>query len=276
MLKFGLSPCPNDTFIFYALMNNRVGTEGLEMAFRLEDVETLNGLAIEGALEVTKVSCSAYAHLRDSYRFLGAGAALGRGCGPLVVLKEGSAADALHGGSMAVPGRLTTAFLLWRIFAASSGITPARYLFMPFHEVMEAVKTGKADGGLVIHEGRFTYGEYGLTAVTDLGEWWEQETGLPIPLGGIIAKKSLGEETIMKVEALIRQSLLYARSHRDEAMPFIRKHAQEMSDDVILKHIGLYVNDYSIDLGEEGRAALSELMNRASSIETNNQRGEFS
>ncbi|NTU42377.1 MAG: 1,4-dihydroxy-6-naphthoate synthase [Nitrospirales bacterium] len=270
MLKFGLSPCPNDTLIFYALMNTRIDPEGLEMGFRLEDVETLNCLAMEGGLDLTKISCAAYVQLQEHYQFLDAGAALGRGCGPLVVTSGGKGIEDLQGGSVAVPGRLTTAFLLWRIFSASSGITPGRYLFMPFHEIMEAVRKGEADAGLIIHEGRFTYQGYGLSQVVDLGEWWEKETGLPLPLGGIIAKRSLGEETIRKSERLIRQSLLYAREHREEAMPFIRSHAQELSDEVIMKHIALYVNECSIALGEEGRAALSELLSRSSSIETIN------
>ncbi len=273
-MRIGLSPCPNDTFIFYALINGRIDTEGLDVGFRLEDVETLNGLALEGALEVSKVSCAAYSLLRDDYRFLGAGAALGRGCGPLVVTRPGRGTESLHAARVAVPGRLTTAFLLWRIFASSSGITPSQYLFMPFHEIMGAVQRGEADGGLIIHEGRFTYEGYGLSQAVDLGEWWERETGHPIPLGGIVARRSLGEEAITNVEGLIRRSLLYAMDHRAETMPFIRRHAQELSDDVIMKHISLYVNDYSIDLGEEGRAALSELMSRASSIEPIHHRGE--
>ncbi|WP_333655690.1 1,4-dihydroxy-6-naphthoate synthase [Dissulfurispira sp.] len=285
MISLGFSPCPNDTFIFYALANKRIDLKGLDFSLLIEDVETLNQLAMKRAVDVTKISCHAFYYLQKDYHFLRAGGAFGRGCGPLLVHKpEVSLQDPVGSQKseikkIAIPGELTTAFLLLKLFISAtshqpSAISAPQFIAMPFHEIMGAVRDGKVDAGLIIHESRFTYHEYGLAKIVDLGDWWEEETGLPIPLGGIIAKKSLGLQTIKTIESLIRASVEYSMLHREDAMPFIKRYSQELSDDVIFKHISLYVNDYSVDIGNEGEAALDELMKRAKGIETITNKGE--
>ncbi len=265
MISLGFSPCPNDTFIFYALANKKIDTCGLDFNLIIKDVETLNQLALKKELDISKISCHAFSYLRGDYRFLHAGGALGRGCGPLIVAKGLYGPEDLGGKKIAVPGKLTTAFLLYKLFASTFGLQPPSFIEMPFHEIMNAVRDGKADAGLIIHESRFTYQDYGLVRILDLGEWWEKETGLPIPLGGIIAKKSLGEPVIKNIEDLIRASVNYSLAHREEAMPYIRKYSQELSEAVIREHISLYVNSYTVDIGNDGLAALEELLSRADS-----------
>ena len=263
MISLGFSPCPNDTFIFYAMVNNRIDTNGLDFELHIEDVETLNRLAMAKALDITKISCHAFQYLKDDYRFLRSGGAFGRGCGPLIVARESFEWKDLKGKSIAIPGALTTAYLLLRLFFdAALDTKPSSIVPMPFHEIPAAVRDGRVDAGLIIHESRFTYPEYGLSKVIDMGEWWETETGLPIPLGGIIAKKSLGPK-IEIIETIIKKSVEYSIAHRKEAMPFIRDYSQELSEIVINNHIGLYVNDFTLDMGEEGIASLNELLRRA-------------
>ncbi|MGD2080223.1 MAG: 1,4-dihydroxy-6-naphthoate synthase, partial [Nitrospirota bacterium] len=191
-LTLGYSPCPNDTFIFYALVRGKIETGGLSFLETLEDVETLNRMALRGALDVTKVSTHALGFLREDYCLLRSGGALGRGCGPLIVAREPLEARDLRGKRIAIPGTLTTAYLLMRLFDPMLKDIEA----MPFHRIMDAVSSGSADAGLIIHEGRFTYPGYGLHEVLDLGRWWEDATGLPIPLGSIVAKRELGTETL--------------------------------------------------------------------------------
>ena len=265
MIRLGFSPCPNDAFIFHAIANKKIGTRGFDFELVIEDVETLNRLAVKKEIDVTKVSCHAYCHMQDEYSFLRSGGALGRGCGPLIVAKDFCEPEALDGRTVAVPGNLTTAFLLCKLFASSLNLHPSAFVEMPFHEIMGAVGTGRVGAGLIIHEGRFTYRGYGLQQVADLGEWWERETGLPIPLGGIIARKALGQPALQNIEELIRESIRYSREHRDEAMSYIKRHARELSEQVINNHIALYVNDYTIDMGDDGMAALEALLNRAKS-----------
>jgi len=258
-LTLGFSPCPNDTFMFYPLVHGLVDTGGFSFNERLEDVETLNKLAVQGVLDVTKVSYAALGHFREQYALLRAGSALGRGCGPLLVAKEPLDPAALQGKTIAIPGRYTTAHLLMRLY------NPAleNFLEMPFHEIMDAVMTGRADAGVIIHESRFTYQGFGLHQLIDLGEWWENETGLPIPLGGIVAKRSLGAATIRTIEQALAAGVDYARSNPDAATQYIREHAQEMNEQVCAAHIGLYVNDFSQQLGTEGEQAIAELLRRA-------------
>ena len=258
-LTLGFSPCPNDTFMFYPLVHGLVDTGGYSFNERLEDVETLNRLAVKGVLDVTKVSYAALGHFREQYALLRAGSALGRGCGPLLVAKEQFDPAALQGKTIAIPGRYTTAHLLMRLY------NPAleNFLEMPFHEIMDAVTTGRADAGVIIHESRFTYQGFGLHQLADLGEWWENETGLPIPLGGIVAKRSLGAETIRSIEQALTAAVDYARSNPAAAAGYIREHAQEMNEQVCAAHIGLYVNDFSQQLGAEGEQAITELLRRA-------------
>lgn len=258
-LTLGFSPCPNDTFMFYPLVHSLVDTGGLSYRERLEDVETLNQLALKGELDVSKVSYHALGHIRDEYALLRSGSALGRGCGPLLVAGSSIDLPDLHGRTIAVPGRYTTALLLLRLFDPSL----TNFIVMPFNEIMDAVLKGNADAGLIIHESRFTYHGYGLHKLLDLGEWWEAETGLPIPLGGIVARRSLGVETIAAVERALQSGVEYARSHPDEAAHYICEHAQEMSAEVCAAHINLYVNDFSSDLGDEGIRAIECLLQRA-------------
>jgi 1,4-dihydroxy-6-naphthoate synthase len=258
-LTLGFSPCPNDTFMFYPLVQGLVDTAGLTFLERLEDVETLNKLALAGELDVTKVSYHALGHIRDQYALLRSGSALGRGCGPLLVAADTIEPADLRGRIIAVPGQYTTALLLLRLLDPHLG----NFVAMPFNEIMDAVLSGRADAGLIIHESRFTYQDLGLHKLVDLGEWWESETGLPIPLGGIVARRSLGAEKIAVIERALRAGVTYARCHPAEAASYIREHAQEMSDEVCAAHIGLYVNDFSTELGAEGERAIDCLLKRA-------------
>ena len=255
-LTLGYSPCPNDTFIFYALAHRKIDTGDLSFREILEDVETLNQMARRAELDITKISFHAYGHLRDTYCLLRSGAALGKGCGPLVVSKKYQHMKDLRYKKIAVPGRLTTAFLLLQLLDPS---LKERVIEMPFHRIIDAVRNDEADAGLIIHESRFTYQAAGLRQVVDLGEWWEKETGLPIPLGGIIAKRELGGGLVNVIEADIRNSLEYAFAHNAEPKSYIKKHSQEAQDSVIEQHIDLYVNDYSIDIGDDGLKAVEEL-----------------
>lgn len=262
-LSLGYSPCPNDTFIFYAMINGKIDTGNLKFNELLLDVETLNQKALSSGLDITKVSYHAYGHLRDKYRLLRAGGALGRKCGPLLITKNDYSMKQLRDKKIAVPGQLTTAYLLLQLYCSSFNIQLSSPLFMPFNEIIDAVSSGKADAGLIIHESRFTYQSFGLKQIIDLGEWWEGETSLPIPLGGIIAKRSLGDDLINTINTVVKNSIEYAFSNRLEPMNYIKEHSQELSDDVINQHINLYVNDFSIDVGDEGEKAVVELMSRA-------------
>ncbi|MCL4474785.1 MAG: 1,4-dihydroxy-6-naphthoate synthase [Nitrospirae bacterium] len=259
-LSLGYSPCPNDTFIFYALVHGRIDTAGLGFKETLLDVETLNRKAVNSELDITKVSFHAFGFLRGSYQLLRSGGALGRGCGPLVVAKRETSMEDLRGKKIAIPGRLTTAYLLLQLYDPMLG---TNVVVMPFDRIMDAVKRGTVDAGLIIHESRFTYPDYGLLEVMDLGRWWEGDTGLPLPLGCIVAKKSLGTEVIHTIDMLVRKSVEYAFAHRERTREYIKAHSQELEDAVIEQHINLYVNDYSLDLGSEGMAAIEELLRRA-------------
>ncbi len=258
-LTLGFSPCPNDTFMFYPLVHGLVDTAGLSFRERLEDVETLNQLALAGELDVSKVSYHALGHIRDRYALLRSGSALGRGCGPLLVAREDISPADLRNRRIAVPGRYTTALLLLRLLDPKLD----NFIVMPFNEIMDAVTSGAVDAGLIIHESRFTYQGLGLHKLIDLGEWWETETGLPIPLGGIVARRSLGVETIAAIERALKSGVTFSRANPGAAADYIREHAQEMSDEVCAAHIGLYVNDFSTELGAEGERAIAELLRRA-------------
>lgn len=259
-LSFGYSPCPNDTFVFYALIHGKVDTKNLHFKEVLLDVETLNQKALNNELNLTKVSYHAFGHLRRNYFLLRAGGAIGRGCGPLLVANEECTIDELKGKKIAIPGKLTTAYLLLQLLNPE---LKDNVVSMPFNQIMNAVKNNDVAAGLIIHEGRFTYHLYGLKRIIDLGEWWEGQTGLPLPLGGIVARRSLGEGLNNKINKIIRKSVEYALSHRDEPVNYIRQHSQELSDEVLSRHINLYVNNYSIDIGEDGEKAIRELLLRA-------------
>jgi 1,4-dihydroxy-6-naphthoate synthase len=258
-LTLGFSPCPNDTFMFHPLVHGLVDTSGISFRERLEDVETLNRLALSGELDVSKVSYHALGHIRDEYALLRSGSALGRGCGPLLVAAGSIDLADLDGRTIAVPGHYTTALLLLRLLRPSL----ENFLVMPFNEIMDAVLNGHADAGLIIHESRFTYQGFGLRKLVDLGEWWENQTGLPIPLGGIVARRSLGIKKIEAIERALRAGVTYARTHPAEATRYIREHSQEMSEEVCAAHIKLYVNDFSADLGDEGEQAINCLLKQA-------------
>lgn len=258
-LSLGFSPCPNDTFIFYALVHGKIDAGGLVFQEPLlEDVEQLNNWALAGRLDVTKLSFHALGHVLDEYCVLSAGSALGRGCGPLLVAAADRPTPNLSGKRIAIPGRLTTAALLLQMFLAES----CELVEMRFDRIIDAVCSGEVDAGVIIHESRFTYQERGLICIQDLGLWWEESFGLPIPLGCIAARRSLGEDTIRKIDRAIRDSVDYAFRHPDRCMSYIRSKSQEMDAEVVRSHIGLYVNDFSRDLGAEGRAAIATFLEK--------------
>jgi 1,4-dihydroxy-6-naphthoate synthase len=259
-LTLAFSPCPNDCFMFDAIVHRRIDLEGLEFAVTLADIEALNEAAFADAIDVTKLSFHAYAYCADRYVLLDAGSALGRNCGPLVISKRPlSFADVAAGRvRIAIPGKYTTAnFLCGLAFPRAADKTP-----MLFSDIEAVVLDGTFDAGVIIHENRFTYQLRGLRKVVDLGEWWEQETGAAIPLGGIVVRRSLPDDVKARVNAVVRRSVEYAFAHPEASRDYVRAHAQEMSEDVMRQHIELYVNDYSIDLGE-GRRAIELLFQRA-------------
>lgn len=256
-LSLGYSPCPNDTYIFYGLTHGKVLLPDVELAPPLlEDVETLNSWAMEKKLDITKLSFHALGHVLDEYCVLSAGSALGRGCGPLLVARPGFDPASLDNARIAIPGRLTTAALLFRMYSPGS----QHLIEMSFDKVMTAVTRGEVDAGVIIHESRFTFTEYGLVCLQDLGQWWEESSGHPIPLGCIAARRSLGKERIAAIDQAIRASIIWADKHPRECLPYISEHAQEMDQQVMQSHIGLYVNDYSKDLGKEGLAAIEAFL----------------
>jgi len=263
-LSLGFSPCPNDCFIFDAIVNKRIDLEGLEFDVHLADVEALNTAAFNGSADITKLSYHAYAYCASAYVLLDAGSALGRNCGPLLISKRDiPSADVAAGRvSVAIPGRYTTAnFLLGLAFPGATNTTE-----LVFSDIEPALLAGTFDAGVIIHENRFTYEAKGLRKIVDLGEFWERETGAPIPLGGIVIKRAFPDDVKRKANRVLRRSVEYAFANRSASAPFVRAHAQEMSEDVMYRHIDLYVNEYSIDLGREGRRAVEVLFDRARAI----------
>lgn len=260
-LSLGYSPCPNDTFIFHGLASGAVYWPG-GLDITLADVEDLNGQAAQGKLDVVKVSVAAAADILDDYVLLRAGGAMGYGVGPILVAGQDCDLASLAGKTVAIPGRKTTANLLFGLCCKEAGVS-VTIKEMIFDEVMPAVVAGEVDAGVVIHEGRFTFQEQGLTRILDLGAWWEEHTGLPIPLGAIAIRRSLGQGVALDMNEAIRQSLLRARANPDNAQPYIREHAQEMDDGVIQTHIETFVTDYSLDIGENGEAAVARLLKEA-------------
>ncbi|THB70511.1 MAG: 1,4-dihydroxy-6-naphthoate synthase [Desulfobulbaceae bacterium] len=258
MLSLGFSPCPNDTYIFNHLVNRSVDSGQLFAPPQLEDVETLNRWAIDQRLDVTKLSYHAAGFLLDHYCILQTGSALGRGCGPLVIGKEDCALESLRDKRVGIPGQYTTAALLFKMVAPPS----CELIEMRFDLIPGAVESGNVAAGVIIHESRFTYQDMGLICLRDLGQWWEEKTGLPIPLGCIAARRSLGYEKIRTVEQLIRKSLEQANHDPQSCQPYIKQYAQETAESVVTSHIGLYVNDFSLDLGKEGRAAVQTFIKK--------------
>lgn len=258
-LTLGFSPCPNDTFIFDALIHHKIDTEGLEFEVYFDDVETLNQKALKGELDITKLSFHAFAYVASQYALLDAGSALGFGVGPLLISKEQFDDDLSVNLKVGIPGKYTTANFLLGI--AYPHLQNKKV--MVFSEIEAALLNKEIDLGLIIHENRFTYQDKGLNKIVDLGDYWEKLTGCAIPLGGIVINRNVDKEIQLKVNRLIRKSVEYAFANPKSCIEFIRQHAQEMDEAVMFKHIELYVNKYSIDLGEEGRNAVNTLFNLA-------------
>ena len=259
-LSLGFSPCPNDTFIFDALVNNKIDTEGLEFDVHLEDVQTLNEWARAGKLDLSKISYGVLPLVLPQYQLLNSGGALGKGVGPLLISKKEidptKLQETVNNYTIAVPGVNTTAHLLFSMAFPDA----KNKKFLVFNEIEDAVRSGKVDAGVIIHENRFTYQDKGLVKLMDLGNYWEQQLQVPIPLGGIVAHHRIGNDVAAKVDRLIRKSVGFAFSNYPELTDYIRSHAQEMSEDVMRKHIDLYVNNFSIDLGIEGKKAVDTLV----------------
>ncbi|NIG53217.1 1,4-dihydroxy-6-naphthoate synthase [Chitinophaga sp. Cy-1792] len=258
-LTLGFSPCPNDTFIFDAMVNNKIDTKGFTFDTNLEDVETLNNWAIQGKLDVTKLSFAVYLKVKDQYELLNSGSALGRGCGPLLIAREDIPLDEIKNKTIAIPGENTTANLLFSVAFPEA----KNKKIMVFSEIENAVLNGDVDAGVIIHENRFTYQLKGLKKLMDMGEYWERTTGNPIPLGGIFIKKDIPAEKRAELDKLIHSSLQYSFSKYPELSSYVTSHAQEMDESVMRQHIDLYVNKFSLDLGQEGHAAVNALMTAA-------------
>lgn len=258
-LTIGFSPCPNDTFIFNGLVNGAVTVPGYEIQAQLHDVETLNQMAFDGELDVTKLSFFAWLMVKDHYRRLSSGGALGYGCGPVVISRKRLSVDDMANCRVALPGKWTTAHLLFRLWAPQA----RERVFLPYDQIFSALETGRADCGVIIHESRFVFEQAGFHPVVDLGAWWEAQTGLPIPLGCIAAHKRLPEALPGQLEAAIGRSIEMARQDPEAAMPYILAHAQEISPEVLQAHIQTFVNDFSLDLGPTGQAAVTALAQKA-------------
>ena len=253
----GFSPCPNDTFIFDALVNNKIDTQGLQFDVRLEDVETLNELAINNQLDFTKVSYGVLHLIQKNYKVLNSGSALGKGVGPLLISKEKISFDEVNDCTIAIPGENTTAHLLF----SQAFPNAKKKIFKRYDEIENFVlDAGDKSLGVIIHENRFTYFDKGLQKVVDLGNFWEEKTGYPIPLGGIVGKRSIDENILMKADSLIRQSIEFAFKNYPLITDYVKMHSQEMEPEVMKKHIDLYVNNYSIDLGKEGKNAIERVL----------------
>ena len=260
IVSIGFSPCPNDCFIFDAMINGKVDTEGLLFDVVMEDVEALNKKAFEGKLDVTKLSFNAYTHLTSSYQLLNSGSALGVGCGPLLVAKSN-----IKVGSetkIAIPGKYTTANLLFSLAFPMA----KNKIEMVFSEIENAVINNEVDAGLIIHENRFTYEQKGLLKIIDLGEYWESLTNTPIPLGGIVVKRSFSDELKTRIDRVLRRSIEFAFVNPNSSFTFVKANAQEMSENVVKQHINLYVNDYSIELGKKGKQAIEVLFEKAQAL----------
>lgn len=260
-LSLGFSTCPNDTFIFDALVNGRVDTEGLEFDIFLGDVEELNRRAFEGKIDITKISYHAYAYLADKYKILNAGSALGYNNGPLLVSKRKIYPDEVEDIKVAIPGKYTTANLLFSI-AWPGATDKTEYLFS---DIEKAVLDNEMDAGLLIHENRFTYHQRGLKKIADLGEYWDGLTSGPIPLGAICINRDIPGDIALAVDRSLKRSVVYASNNPDVSYPYVKKYAVAMDREVMHKHIDLYVNKYTMELGEEGRSAIRKLFNEAAS-----------
>ncbi len=260
LIRLGHSPDPDDAFMFYALAADAIPTGGFRFEHMLRDIQTLNEWAMRGEIEVTAISVHAYAYVADKYRLLPHGASMGEQYGPIVVAREPMAPDDLQGKVIAVPGLMTSAFLELQL-AVGRIDDP---LVVPFDEILETVASGRADAGLVIHEGQLTYPGMGLELVLDLGVWWHELTGgLPLPLGANAVRRDLGEDVMRRLSVLLRESIKFGLDHREDALEYAGKYGRGLNDDLTDRFVGMYVNDRTLDYGDDGRAAVAELLERA-------------
>jgi 1,4-dihydroxy-6-naphthoate synthase len=257
-LSIGFSPCPNDCFVFDAMIHGKIDTEGLVFDPVIKDVEDLNRKAFDGVLDITKLSFHAFAYLTEQYILLDAGSALGKGCGPLLISRSVLNDPHWEDMKIGIPGKYTTAALLFGLAFPKA----KNKVELVFSEIEDSILSGKIDAGVIIHENRFTYEQKGLKKILDLGEFWEQTTHALIPLGGIVAKRNLGDSLRKKINRVLKKSIQFAFEHQDSSLPFIKENAQELNDEVIYKHINLYVNKYTVSLGVSGRFAVDQLFNR--------------
>lgn len=256
IINVGHSPDPDDAFMFYALAHDKIDTGDLQFRHELQDIETLNRRALKGELEVTAVSIHAYAHLLDKYALLPSGCSMGDRYGPMVVTREPMTLDRLRTGTIAVPGTMTTAFLTLRLLLREG----FAYEVLPFDKIIDAVASGKYDAGLIIHEGQLTFQNQGLQLVVDLGVWWQEKTGLPLPLGGNVVRRDLGEETIRNISRLLKESIQYSLDHRQDALTYALQYARDMDRSLADKFVGMYVNEWTLDYGERGRQAVRRIL----------------
>jgi 1,4-dihydroxy-6-naphthoate synthase len=261
LITVGHSPDPDDAFMFYALAHDKIDTGDLLFRHELQDIETLNRRALRGELEVTAVSLHAYARLLDKYALLPSGCSMGDRYGPMVVARRPMTVDELRRVRVAVPGTLTTAYLALRLLFASGGAqSPPEHEVVPFDQVIAAVAEGRFDAGLIIHEGQLTFQNQGLHLVVDLGVWWQERTGLPLPLGGNVVRRDLGAETMRQISRLLEESIRYALAHRDDALDYSLRYARDMDKALADRFVGMYVNDWTLDYGPRGRAAVRRLL----------------
>jgi len=259
LITVGHSPDPDDAFMFCALAHDKLDTGDLEFRHELMDIETLNRRALRGELEVSAVSIHAYAHLLDKYALLPSGCSMGDKYGPMVVSRSHKTIDQLRGATIAVPGTLTTAFLTLKLLLGDD-FTP---VVMPFDKILGAVERGEVAAGLIIHEGQLTYRNQGLDLVVDMGVWWQEKTGLPLPLGGNVVRRDLGPDVIRRVSDLLKQSIRYALDHRSDALSYALDYARDMDRSLADRFVGMYVNEWTLDYGERGRAAVRRLLDEA-------------
>ena len=258
-LRVGHSPDSDDAFMFYALTHGKVDTGGLNFVHQLEDIETLNRRALNGELEISAVSIHAFAHLADKYALLASGCSMGDRYGPKLITRAPATLDDVRGRTIAVPGKLTTAYLSLQLLLGKDVAVEV----MPFDEILPAVAEGRAEVGLIIHEGQLFYGDKGLHQVLDMGEWWFEQTGLPLPLGGNVVRKDLGEEVVEDVARMLKASIQYALDNRPEALGYALKYARDLDPALADRFVGMYVNDWTVDYGPRGREAVRTLLGRA-------------
>ncbi len=261
-IRVGHSPDSDDAFMFYALTHDKLDTGGLRFVHQLEDIETLNRRALQGELEVSAVSIHAFAHLADRYALLGSGSSMGDRYGPTLITREPATLDDLKGRTIAIPGKLTTAYLTLQLCLGKAVAVEV----MPFDQILPAVAEGRSEAGLIIHEGQLYYGDRGLQKVVDLGQWWHEQTGLPLPLGGNVVRKDLGADLVERIGGLLRESIVYALEHRQEALDYALEYARDLDPALADRFVGMYVNEWTVDYGERGREAVRTLLARGAEM----------